>query len=53
MERQSILKQVLLGAFFGVLFALVNRLNAPNAEPLLSASGLGYLFGSTIGGIVL
>jgi predicted MFS family arabinose efflux permease len=53
MEQQSIAKQISIGAFFGVLFAFVNRLSEPSSEPFLSVYGIGMLVGSAIGGIFL
>lgn len=53
MERQSTLKQIVIGAFFGVLLILVAQLKDPNPEPLLSAGGIGLLFGGAVGGVFL
>ncbi len=53
MEKQSILKQIGIGAFFGVLLTLVAQLKESNPEPLLSAGGIGLLFGGAVGGVLL
>lgn len=53
MEHQSIAKQIAVGAFFGVLFAMVNRLSDAAAEPFMSVGGLAYFAGSAVAGVVL
>lgn len=53
MDKQPILKQIVIGAFVGMLFGLNARFKEPNPEPLLSAGSLGLLFGAAIGGVVL
>ena len=53
MEKQSILKQIVIGAFVGVLLTLVSQLKDPNPDPLLSAGGVGLLFGGAVGGVLL
>jgi Na+/serine symporter len=53
MEKQSIPKQIAIGAFFGILLAIINQLKDPNPEPLLSAGGLGLLFGGAVAGVFL
>lgn len=53
METQSILKQIAIGAFFGVLFTLINHLKDSNPESLLSVGGIALLFGGAIGGVFL
>lgn len=53
MEKQSILKQIALGAFFGVLLTLVAQLKDASPEQLLSAGGIGLLFGGALGGVLL
>ena len=42
-----------IGAFFGVLLTLVAQLKEPSPEPLLSAGGIGLLFGGGVGGVLL
>ena len=53
MEPQSILKQIAIGAAFGVLVILINQLRDPNPQPLLSLGGISLLVGGAIGGVVL
>jgi uncharacterized membrane-anchored protein len=53
MEPQSITKQIAVGAFFGVLFTLINQLKDSNQEPLLSVGGISLLVGGAVGGVVL
>ena len=53
MEKQSTLKQIVIGACFGVLLTLVAQLKDPNPEPLLGAGGIGLLFGGAVGGALI
>ena len=53
MEKQSIQKQIFIGAFFGVLLTLISQLKDPNPESFLSDYGVGLLLGGGIGGVFL
>lgn len=53
MEPQSTAKQMAIGAFFGVLFVLINQMKESNPEPLLSVFGIGLLSGGAISGAFL
>jgi len=53
MKSQSIVKQILIGGLFGLLMAMVNRLNGSNTEPLLSLYGIGMLVGGAVSGAIL
>lgn len=50
MKKQSPPKQIVIGAFLGVLLTLIAQLKEPNPESLLSAGGIGLLFGGAVGG---
>lgn len=52
MEKQSLSKQLLIGSFFGIVFAYINMLNEPKVDPL-SAHGMGFFVGGAIGGAIL
>ena len=53
MKKQSTSKQIVIGAFLGVLFTLIAQLKEPTSEPLLSAWGIGLLIGGAVGGVLL
>ena len=53
MKSQTIVKQILIGGRFGLLLALVNRLNGSNTEPLLSLYGIGMLVGGAVSGAIV
>ena len=52
MEKQSLPKQLLIGSFFGIVFAYTNMLNEPNVDPF-SPHGLGLFVGGAVGGAAL
>jgi hypothetical protein len=53
MKKQSILQQLGIGAFIGVVLAAASHIRQSNPEPLLSSAGLGVMLGGAIGGVLI
>ena len=52
-NRQSIPRQIAVGAVLGVLLGFFQRVKDPNPAPLFSSDGIAYMLGSVIGGVFL
>jgi len=52
MQPQSLTKQLLIGGFFGLIFATIDLVKNPNSDPF-SAYGIGLFVGGAVGGAIL
>lgn len=53
MEKQSLAKQAAIGAFFGILFTLINLFKHSDGPSWASAAGLLQIAGGAFGGVIL
>ena len=53
MQRQSLVKQIVIGALLGFVIALIHALSHPEPDPMLSPHGLSRLFAGAVGGALV
>jgi hypothetical protein len=53
MQRQSLVKQMLIGGFFGFLIASIHALGGSDPDPILSQHGISRLIEGAVGGALI
>jgi hypothetical protein len=53
MQRQSIVKQILIGGFFGFLIASIHALGGSDPDPIWSQHGISRLIEGAVGGALI